>query len=63
MFEDYITETWICPKCGVAKKIRVVETTIRNFERSSIDLFDFSGVMHTEMNVYCYECGSECYRG
>lgn len=63
MFEEYIAEMWICPKCGIAKKVRVVENTIRNFERSSIDIFDFSGVMHSEMKVYCFGCGSECYRG
>ena len=62
MFEEYITETWICPQCGEVSKVRVEEYIKRNFERNSLDMFEFSGGVHSEMKVFCFVCNSECYR-
>ena len=61
MFEEYISETWICPQCGVVNKVRVEETTKRTFERNSIGVFEVSNV-RVRMKVFCFECNSECYR-
>ena len=62
MFEEHRTEIWICPKCGEVDKIRVEENTKRRFERNSFKVFEYSGGIHTEMKVFCYGYGSECYR-
>ena len=63
MFEEHITKVWICPKCGEVDKVRVVEYTRRIFERNELKIFEYFGYIHSEMKVYCYGCGSECYRG
>ena len=62
MFEEHITEKWICPQCGEVSKVRVEEYTNRKFERNSLDVFEFSGGIHTEMKVFCSECNFECYK-
>lgn len=61
MFEEYITETWRCPQCGVVNKVRVEEQTKRIFERNSIGIFEVSNVK-VKIKVFCFECNSECYR-
>ena len=61
MFEEYISETWLCPKCGEAKKVRVEEIIKRSYERNSLNIFELSAIAHGTLKVHCDECGSECY--
>lgn len=61
MFEEYITEIWECPQCGVVGKVRVEEITKRTFERNSMGIFEVSNA-RVKMKVYCSPCNSECYR-
>lgn len=61
IFEEYLTENWICPKCGEVKRLQVEQTTKRDFEKNSIDMFEFSRTLFSNLKVYCSDCGSECY--
>lgn len=61
MFEEYITENWICPVCGDAKKIQAEEIIKRSYKKNSLDVFEFVRISHSVLKVHCDECGSECY--
>ena len=63
MFEEYIAETWVCPKCGEVSKVRVEEVGKRVFERAVIGgIFEVINA-RIKTKVTCYKCGSECYTG
>lgn len=63
MFEEYIDGTWICPKCGEIKAVRVDETVKKGYKRNSLGIFELTGIIHSNLRVYCDKCGCECYMG
>ena len=60
MFEEHITDTWICPVHGEVEEVEVRELTRRVFKKGSLGTFEYSGGIHNEMSVQCKKCGSEC---
>ena len=67
MFEEYITKTWICPKCGETSKVLVEEVRRSVYEKTpeyggDISLFELLRFVDSKLKVTCYKCGSECYR-
>lgn len=66
MFEEYITKTWICPKCGEVSKVLVEEIRRSVYERpfeygTDIPLFELLRFVDSKVKVTCYGCGYECY--
>lgn len=61
MFEEYLCETWRCPECGEIDEVQVDENTKKGYKRNSLDVFEFTGTMRSNLRVHCAKCGAECY--